>query len=79
MADGTRRKHRILSILLLDNSFTNFPTSDRNLVRKLETLNKRLIQNNYNILFNETCIKEKLLPKYTTLRVLSCTYFIRKV
>ena len=36
----------------------------KKIVRDLEKVNKKLIQNKYDILFNETCIKEELLPKY---------------
>ena len=39
------------------------------LVRKLENFEKKYIQNSYSILFNKTCIKEELLPKYTELRL----------
>ena len=42
---------------------------NKSLVRKLEKCNKKLIQNKYDILFNETCINEELLPKYTNIRL----------
>lgn len=48
----------LLSVLNEDN---------RKLVRKLEKLNKKFINNEYGILFNKTCITEKLFPKYTNI------------
>ena len=43
--------------------------SKKKIVRDMEKVNKKLIQNKYDILFNETCIKEELLPNYTNLRL----------
>ena len=34
-------------------------------IRKLEKLEKKIIYLKYLVLFNSTCIKEGLLPKYT--------------
>ena len=42
------------------------PTEIKNKIRKLEKAHNVFINNKYGIIFNETCIKERLLPKYTT-------------
>ena len=41
------------------------PTEIKNEIRKLEKAHNVFINNKYGIIFNETCIKEGLLPKYT--------------
>ena len=38
-------------------------------IRKLEGFNKKLISQEYGILFNKTCLNEGLLPKYTNFRL----------
>ena len=44
-----------------------FTTKIKNKTRKLEKAHKVFIKNKYGIIFNETCIKEGLLPKYTNI------------
>merc|ERR1719423_514233 len=41
----------------------------KGLVRHLEELMRRKVQSNYGILFNETCINEDLLPRYTDIYI----------
>ena len=41
----------------------------KNKIRKLEKAHNVFINNKYGIIFNETCIKEGLLPKYTNLNL----------
>ena len=41
---------------------------DRSLVRNLEKLYRKQIQSSYGVVFNETCLNENLLPKYTDIR-----------
>ena len=38
---------------------------DRSLVRNLEKLYRKQIQSSYGVVFNETCLNENSLPKYT--------------
>ena len=46
-----------------------FITPDRrNLVRKIEKLNKKDVSLKYGVIYCETCIKEGLLPKFTNIR-----------
>ena len=37
----------------------------RRIYRKIEKTSLKIIKNNWSIKFNETCIKENILPKYT--------------
>ena len=45
------------------------PTEIKNKIRKLEKAHNVFINNKYGIIFNETCIKEGLLPKYTKIYI----------
>ena len=38
---------------------------DRSLVRNLEKFYRKQIQSSYGVVFNETCLNENLLPKYS--------------
>ena len=40
------------------------PNDTRKLFRKLENLEKKIINNNWSSVFNKTCLKNNLLPKY---------------
>ena len=44
------------------------PIEIKNKIRKLEKAQSVFINNKYGIIFNETCIKEGLLPKYTNIQ-----------
>lgn len=46
----------------------NVPQSLRALFRKLENIEKKLISTNWSITFNKVCLKENILPTYTTIR-----------
>ena len=41
------------------------PESDRKVIRKKEKLLKKVIKTKYAIVFNQTCLKEDILPAYT--------------
>ena len=45
------------------------PTEIKNKIRQLEKAHNVFINNKYDIIFNETCIKEGLLPKYTNIYI----------
>ena len=45
------------------------PTEIKNKIRKVEKARNVFINNKYGIIFNETCIKEGLLPKYTNIYI----------
>ena len=36
-----------------------------NVFRNTEKINKKLVSLTYSIIFNETCLRERLLPNYT--------------
>ena len=42
---------------------------EKQTVRSIERLNKKLINNRYAVIFNEFCIKENLLPRYTDFKL----------
>ena len=46
------------------------PTEVKIKIRQLEKAHNIFINNKYGIIFNETCIKEGLLPKYTNTHTL---------
>ena len=46
----------------------NFSSSDKQLIRKIESLSKKEINVRYAVIFNETCEKENLLPVYTNIK-----------
>ena len=48
------------------------PTEIKNKIKKLEKAHNVFINNKYGIIFNETCIKEGLLPKYTNIYIYLC-------
>ena len=41
------------------------PLNIRPEIRKLENIKGKIIKNKWSQIFNEICIKEKLLPNYT--------------
>ena len=45
----------------------NMDCESRLIVRKVEKLNKKLVANSSGVLFNQVCIDEGLLPKYTNI------------
>ena len=52
----------------------------RNNVRAIKKLNKRFINAKYGKIFNETCISEKLFPKFANIYIFNNTlnYYIFK-
>ena len=45
------------------------PTEIKNKIRKVEKAHNVFMKSIYGIIFNETCIKEGLLPKYTNIYI----------
>ena len=45
----------------------SIPTEKRKLFRKLESIEKKIINNKWSILFNKTCVKNHMLPKYVNI------------
>ena len=50
------------------NLLYNLQEEERSSVRKIEKVSKKLISAQYAVIFNNICIKENLLPKYTDIR-----------
>ena len=42
-----------------------FQPETKTLIRKLERILRKLYRQNMSLLFNQTCLNERLLPKYT--------------
>ena len=51
------------------NLISTLPQEDKACCRKLENLRKKLINNEYAVVFNEICLRENLLPRYTDVRL----------
>lgn len=43
--------------------------NERKTIRLIEKINKKIIHIKYSLVFNNTCIKENILPKYTNIRL----------
>lgn len=41
----------------------------KKIVRGIEALNQKIINTEYAVIFNETCLKENLLPVYTNIYI----------
>ena len=61
---------KILNLGKLLNLVTNITKVK---IRRLEKLHKSLITNAYAIIFNRTCINERLLPNFTNIYIESGT------
>ena len=61
---GDETRNTNLGVLL--NQIT---TDQKSLVRKLEKLDQKIVNCSYAIKFNETCVKEDILPKYTDIYI----------
>ena len=48
---------------------SEYPREFKKIVRELENLTKKVINAQYAVLFNETCIVNNLLPRYTNIRL----------
>ena len=75
------RNHSIVSYLMMANDIAEsarrntvggllhlFHPDTKNMARKLERINEKLVRHELSVQFNKTCIKEKMLPKYTYIR-----------
>jgi len=45
------------------------PNQTKCLIRNIERTNRKIINCQFSLIFNRTCIKEKLLPCYTNIRL----------
>ena len=54
-----------LSRALFDKFIQQFQPKIKTLIRKLERIFKRLCRQNVSLLFNQTCLNERLQPNYT--------------
>ena len=50
-----------------------FQPKTKTLIRKLERILIKLYRRNVSLLFNQTCLNERLLPKYTYFKTWSCS------
>ena len=45
------------------------PSEIKNIYRKIEKNENKLLKNKWSLIFNETCLKEEILPNYTKIRL----------
>ena len=53
----------------------HLPAEKKQKIRKIEKINKKIASVKSSLVFNRTCIKENLLPKYTNIYNFICLYF----
>ena len=58
----------------LPNLIFQLPLEQKSYIRKLERVKIKLIKAKFNLVFNDICNREKLLPKYTNLTLYPITY-----
>ena len=54
------------------------PSEIKNLYRKIEKNENKLLKNKWFLIFNETCLKEEILPNYTKIILSSQKEMFRK-
>ena len=60
------RRQEIFSV----TDIFNFLTDEQiNVFRNIEKINKKVVSLTYSIIFNETCLRERLLPTYTNIYI----------
>ena len=64
--DSELSETRRVETLNLGELLYSVEIGTRILIRKLEKLIKKCVNLKFNVLFNQVCINEKLLPKYTS-------------
>ena len=47
------------------------PVDFKNILREKESVNKKIINAEWSLVFNKTCIKENIWPNYTKINILS--------
>ena len=55
----------------------NLPNYIRTQIRKLENIKTKIIKCKWSLVFNDTCLKENILPNYTRSNIL-CTISVFK-
>ena len=51
--------------MIYGNLLNNLSLDNKMKYRNLENLNKKLIKKKWSVVFNTTCLNNKILPKYT--------------
>ena len=51
-----------------------FPPNTIKVIRQFERIQKKICRHIMSIMFNETCINEEMLPKYTYINIYTCMY-----
>ena len=67
--DSDLSETRRVETLNLGELLYSVEIGTRILIRKLEKLIKKCVNLKFNVLFNQVCINEKLLPKYTNIYI----------
>ena len=63
--DAGSTSETLCNIGTISNSFSE---TDRKLVRRIESLDKKRTNHFYAVIFNEKCLKENLLPSFTNIK-----------
>ena len=51
-----------------------FPQNTIKVIREFERIQKKICRHKMSIMFNEICINEEMLPKYTYIYIYTCMY-----
>ena len=51
------------------NLLHQLPTNLKSMVRNLESINQKIIKTNWSIVFNNVCLNENIMPKYTNMTI----------
>ena len=65
----SKRPVGINQVLNFGNLLHLLQDEERKVVRNIESLEKKLINNKFAVIFNEMCIKENLLPTYSEIYI----------
>ena len=61
--------HHQYSVTNFGNVVSEYPSECKKFVRELENTTKKVINARNAVLFNETCIANNLLPRYTNIYI----------
>ena len=69
MSENGRNEMQQMEILNLGKLLNLVTNVTKVKIRRLEKLHKSLITNAYDIIFNRTCMNERLLPNFTNIYI----------
>jgi hypothetical protein len=60
----------------IGNLIFDLPVQTKNIVRYIEKTNKKIVNKTNSLVFNETCLKEEILPTYTNIYIYICNRLV---